>query len=100
MAACAQWPHKPLDPEYGAPVRSTVPVFLLSGTLDPVSPPHFGAEAAKYLPNGIHVLAPGAHVPGGPCVVEMERAFLNAASGKAVDTSCVAGMTLPPFVTN
>ena len=100
MAACAVWPHRPLDPAYGDPVRSDVPVFLLSGTLDPVSPPRFAQDAVKYLPNGIHVLAPGAHVPNGPCVVRMEQAFLNAASAKAVDRSCVATMTLPPFATS
>jgi pimeloyl-ACP methyl ester carboxylesterase len=99
MAACAEWPHGPLPAGYGDPVKSDVPVFLLSGTLDPVSPPHFAREAVAYLPNGINVLAPGAHVPGGPCIVAMERAFLNAGSARAVDTSCVASMTLPPFVT-
>ena len=99
MAACAQWPHGSLPNGYGDPVRSTVPVFLLSGTLDPVSPPHFGAEAAQYLPNSIHVVAPGAHVPRGPCIDSMERAFLEAGSVAQVDTSCVRSMTIPPFVT-
>lgn len=99
MAACAEWPHGDLPPGYGDPVRSDVPVFLLSGTLDPVSPPHYGAEAARYLPNSIHVLAPGTHVPAGPCIDAMERSFLEAGSAAAVDTTCVASMTLPPFVT-
>lgn len=99
MAACAEWPRGDLPPGYGDPVHSDVPVFLLSGTLDPVSPPHFGAEAARTLPNSIHVVAPGAHVPAGPCIDAMERTFLEAGSAAAVDTSCVASMTLPPFVT-
>src|SRR5438445_656160 len=46
QAACAEWPHGALPPGYGDPVRSDVPVFLLSGTVDPVSPPQFAAEAA------------------------------------------------------
>lgn len=99
MAACAEWPHGDLPPGYGDPVRSDVPVFLLSGTLDPVSPSSFAAEAARYLPSSIHVLAPGTHVPAGPCIDSMERSFLEAGSAAAVDTSCVASMTLPPFVT-
>lgn len=99
IAACAEWPHVTPAADYGDPVRSNVPVFLLSGTLDPVSPPRFAADAVRYLPNGIDVVAPGAHVPAGPCVVQMERAFLNAASAKAVDRSCVSAMTLPPFAT-
>ena len=100
MAACAEWPHAPLASDSGDPVRSDVPVFLLSGTLDPVSPPHFGADAARYLSKSIHVMAPGAHVPAGPCIVAMEAAFLNAASARAVDTRCVHTMSLPLFVTN
>jgi pimeloyl-ACP methyl ester carboxylesterase len=97
MRACADWIPGPLDAHYGDPVRSNVPVFLLSGRFDPVSPPRFAANAARYLPNSIHVVAPGGHVPTGPCVTQMERAFLTAGSAKAVDTSCVASMRYPAF---
>ncbi len=99
IAACDGWPRGRLPAQYGDPVRSDIPVFLLSGTLDPVSPPHFGAEAAQYLRNSLHVIAPGAHVPQGPCIDSMERAFLEAGSVTSIDTSCVRSMTLPPFVT-
>ena len=98
IAACADWPHGPLPPGYGDPVRSDVPVFLLSGNVDPVSPSYFAADAARYLSHSIHVIAPGAHVPTGPCIDSMERAFLDAASPAAVDTSCVRTMALPTFV--
>ncbi len=99
MAACDGWPRGALPADYGDPVRSDTPVFLLSGTLDPVSPPHFAAEAARYLPHSLHVVAPGAHVPRGPCIDSMERAFLEAGSVAPVDTSCIGSMTLPSFVT-
>jgi pimeloyl-ACP methyl ester carboxylesterase len=84
---------------YGDPVRSDVPVFLLSGNVDPVAPARFTAEAAKYLTNSIHVVAPGGHVPRGPCIDAMERTFLDAASPRAVDTSCVAAMHIDDFFT-
>ena len=80
-------------------MRANVPVFLLSGSVDPVAPALYSADAAKYLPMSIHVIAPGGHVPRGPCIQSMERAFLDAASPEAVDTSCVATMRLPEFVT-
>lgn len=99
MAACRDWPRGALPKDYGDPVRSTVPVFLLSGTVDPVAPARFTAEAARYLPNSIHVVAPGGHVPSGPCIAAMQREFLESASPRAVDTSCVAQMRLPDFVT-
>ena len=99
MAACRDWPRGALDKNYGDPVRSSVPVFLLSGTVDPVAPARFTAEAAHYLPNSIHVVAPGGHVPFGPCIDSMERAFLEKADARAVDTRCVADMRLPAFAT-
>jgi pimeloyl-ACP methyl ester carboxylesterase len=99
MAACRDWPRGALAKDYGDPVRSSVPVFLLSGTVDPVAPARFTAEAAHYLPNSIHVVAPGGHVPFGPCIDSMERAFLEKADPHAVDTRCVADMRLPAFAT-
>jgi hypothetical protein len=56
--------------------------------------------AARAEPNSIHVVAPGGHVPHGPCIDAMERAFLDAASPRAVDTSCVASMRIPDFFTS
>jgi pimeloyl-ACP methyl ester carboxylesterase len=97
LAACAAWPHAPLEKGYADPVRSSVPVFLLSGTLDPVTPPRFGAEAAKALSRAVHVVAPGTHVPAGPCVDAMQKAFLEAAAPEAVDQRCVKEMKLPPI---
>ncbi|HXT02651.1 MAG TPA: alpha/beta hydrolase, partial [Casimicrobiaceae bacterium] len=97
IEACKGWPRGALPRDYGDPIRSDVPVFLLSGTVDPVAGAQFSADAAKFLPNSIHVIAPGGHVPFGACIDSMERAFQMAASARAVDTSCVAGMRLPEF---
>jgi len=72
-------------------------VFIVSGTLDPVTPPSFGAETAKTLSRSVHVVAPGTHVLGGPCIESMEKAFLQAADPKAVDQRCVKKMKLPPL---
>ena len=99
IAACRDWPRGEMPKDYGDPVRASVPVFLLSGTVDPVAPARFTAEAARYLPNSVHVVAPGGHVPRGPCIASMEREFLESANPRAVDTSCVAKMRLPDFVT-
>jgi len=38
----------------------------------------FRSGSGTYLPNSLHVVAPGAHVPRGPCIDSMERAFLEA----------------------
>jgi pimeloyl-ACP methyl ester carboxylesterase len=40
-------------------VKSDVPVLILSGGLDPVTPPANGAEVAKSLPRSRHIVAQG-----------------------------------------
>jgi len=97
QAACAIWPRGALEPGYAEPVRSDVPAFVLSGTLDPVTPPSLGEETVRTLSRSVHVVAPGGHVPGGPCIDSMEKAFLKAASPDAVDQRCVKEMKLPPI---
>ena len=45
--------------DFATPVKSDVPVLLLSGALDPVTPPANGDDVAKTLPNSRHVVAGG-----------------------------------------
>jgi pimeloyl-ACP methyl ester carboxylesterase len=97
MAACSVWPKAQLAPDYATPYRSDVPVLLISGNLDPVTPPQWGAEAARYFPNSLHLIVPGAHVSDSPCLDKIMRQFLKTASVKGLDTSCVAKSKLPPF---
>src|SRR5262249_6112820 len=93
QAACRQSVHgtAPRGEADTTPVRSDIPVFMLSGTIDPVTRPRWAADAGRHLPHSTHVIAPGAHVPFGPCVAEMEQRFLEAPT-RAVDTSCVRSM--------
>ena len=97
LAACKLWRFANPSPTDALPIRSNVPVFLLSGLEDPATPPEWGADAARYLPNGVHVVAHGGHVPGGACIDRMIQAFVDAASRSAVDASCVASIGAPVF---
>jgi pimeloyl-ACP methyl ester carboxylesterase len=96
---CAIWPRGEVPADDADPVRSDAPVLLLSGSLDPVTPARWADEALRTLPNGRHVVAPGAHGLGGPCISQITRDFLTRGSTKDLDTSCAAEMTLPAFVT-
>ncbi len=96
MAICDFWPRIKL-PNYGDPVQCAAPVLLLSGTLDPVTPPRWGENAAENLPNSIHVIAPGSHGVGGPCIQTIMEQFLKKGSSEGIDTSCVETMRLPSF---
>jgi pimeloyl-ACP methyl ester carboxylesterase len=70
---------------------SDVPVLLISGRFDPVTPPYFADSALQTLRNGWHVVFPtGGHgesgVPG--CAAELAVAFLDAPYA-VVERSCV-----------
>lgn len=99
MAACNAWPKTQLRPDYATPYRTNVPVLLISGNLDPVTPPQWGADAAKYFPNSRHIVVPGAHVSDSPCIDSIMKQFLRTANPRALDTSCIAKAKLPPFTT-
>ena len=97
MAVCDIWPKAELPDNYGDPVAVDIPVLLFSGTMDPVTPPRWGEEAACHLPNSLHVVVPGAHGVYGSCTTGIMQEFLSRGSAKGIDTSCVQSMTLPPF---
>lgn len=96
-AVAAIWPRGDVPPEYGEPVRSKAPVLVLSGTHDPVTPPRFGAEAAKHLTNSLHLVVPGAHGVGGRVIDRIMGDFLEKASVKGLDTSGIDTIRLPPL---
>ena len=96
MDICRFWPKSVLPKNFGEPVTVETPVLLLSGTLDSVTPPRWGAEAARHLSHATHVVAPGSHGLYGPCIDEITRAFLDDPHRRP-DTSCVKQLELDPF---
>jgi pimeloyl-ACP methyl ester carboxylesterase len=50
-AFCAAWRDSPVDVRELEPVSSDVPVLILAGRYDPITPPEFGATAAETLLN-------------------------------------------------
>lgn len=54
--ACPQWPKAEVPATFPTPVKSNVPVLMISGEVDPVTPPWIGREAAKYLPNSRQII--------------------------------------------
>jgi pimeloyl-ACP methyl ester carboxylesterase len=97
IAACEVWPRGEVSADYGAPVSVDAPVLLISGTMDPVTGPGWGEEAARHLPNSLHLVAPGAHGVSNRCTIDISRRFLESGSLRGLDTSCVSDLRLPPF---
>ena len=72
---------------FHAPVRSSAPVLLISGTLDARTPPANADEILRGLPNGNHLVIEGAaHSDplflSSPLILDRMQAFLR---GEPVD---------------
>lgn len=85
--------------DYRDPVRSAVPTLVLSGELDPVTPPRWGETTLESLPNGRHIVVPGlAHGTSSMgCVPGLIDEFLREIDPAALDDGCVHEIQRPPF---
>jgi pimeloyl-ACP methyl ester carboxylesterase len=97
-SACEVWPQGEAPADFHEPVHADAPVLLLSGELDPTTPPRWGAEVASTLPHSLHVVMPGiSHAPFPRCAQRIMADVVAAGSVEGVDTSCVADLKRPPF---
>lgn len=95
--SCAVWPRAELAPGYREPIALPQPTLVLSGALDPVTPPRWGEHVLPHLAAGRHVIVPGSghgtmHLP---CVAEMIHAFLDGSD--TLEIGCVEDDRRPPF---
>lgn len=91
---CDVWNVIPLSAEIDDPIKSDIPVLLLSGGFDPITPPANALAAAETLPNSQNVVFPtGGHgqVLSGDCQNAVMLSFLQQPL-QAVDTSCIPGI--------
>ncbi len=100
--ACAIWKVKAMPSNFNDPVRSSVPVLMISGSDDPATPPRYAEAALAYLPNAKEVLVRGAgHSAELPCTNRLIVQFVRAQSAKALDVSqCRAAFSPPHFATS
>lgn len=98
-AACDGWPRGDLPEGYHDHVTTDAPVLLISGEVDPVTPPGSAASVASHLPNSLHIVIPDAgHIPSFPgCLTRIASEFLDTASVASLDAGCVQDIQRPPF---
>jgi pimeloyl-ACP methyl ester carboxylesterase len=97
--ACGFWPRGDVAPSFYEPVTAPIPTLVLSGEIDPVTPPTWGEDTARHLPVSRHVVLPGTgHTPGATgCGLRIIRSFIEAGSVADLDTACAASLARPPF---
>ncbi|HXA20545.1 MAG TPA: alpha/beta hydrolase [Thermoanaerobaculia bacterium] len=98
--ACHEWPRGGIPRDFYDPIHSAVPTLLISGALDPATPPEASAQAARDLSNSrVVVVKNGTHGTGSPCIDRLISEFVSQGSATGLDASCADQIPLPPFVT-
>ena len=90
-AQCGVWPKGVRPAGFRAPLTGNVPVLILSGEFDPVTPPRYGNEVHQSLPNSRHLIVRGqGHnvLPVG-CLPRLFARFVDTADAKALDAKCL-----------
>lgn len=104
VAACSFWPKATVAAGFWEPLTSPAPTLIITGWLDPATPPEWAVEVQRDLPNSLNVvIRDGAHGPGGlaniMCYPKLIGDFLANGTPYGLDTSCVKEMKRQPFLT-
>lgn len=100
ITACKDWPKGNIAPSYIDPVKSDLPVLMISGEVDGSSPTWFGESALKFLPNGRQLkIRYLGHDFEGNCLRDIFTSFIKDGSAKNLDVSCTEKIRRPAFAT-
>jgi pimeloyl-ACP methyl ester carboxylesterase len=99
--ACEAWPHRSAPADFHQPFGGAIPVLLLAGEFDPVTPPRYGTEIASGLEHARLLLAPGqGHaVIGAGCMPKLVAEFVRSLDPARLDAHCLQVLgNAPPFI--
>ncbi|MBU1187993.1 MAG: alpha/beta hydrolase [Gammaproteobacteria bacterium] len=99
-AQCEVWPRGEVPADFHQPLNNDeVPVLLLSGEVDPVTPPRYAEQAAKQFARSAHWVIPGQghSVLRHGCVPDKLAEFLDQPEPDSIDASCVDDIKASPF---
>jgi pimeloyl-ACP methyl ester carboxylesterase len=93
--------YRPSDDFYQS-VTANIPTLILSGNLDPVTPPSNGEYVAKSLPNSHHIVVKNtAHIVAtSTCANEIVNEFLTKKDPKVLDETCLDDIPEETFMTS
>ncbi len=98
-AICSVWPAGPLDEQFKEPLDTDLPVLLLSGDADPITPPGYADLALVDLGNARHLI--GKHQGHGQiavgCMPQVVADFVTTADPQELDVSCMERSFVMPF---
>ena len=97
---CAIWPKGAKPADFNTALKGDLPVLVLTGEFDPVTPPRYGQEIVKTLPNSrwLNLKGQGHNVIGAGCMPKLFAQFIEKADAKALDAKCLDQLAyVPPF---
>ena len=96
---CDSWDAGEASAEADEPLTSDIPTLLLTGDLDPITPPRWSEQIAEGLSDSVLVQFPftgHGSLPSQPCAVSITSAFLDDPADEPA-TDCVDDVGAPPF---
>lgn len=96
---CDGWPSGEVPEDFHQPFDSDVPILILSGELDPVTPPSYGDEALAQFSNARHLIASGrGHIVlTNRCIGQIGTRFIRDGSHDELETDCMESIGPEPF---
>ena len=90
MRWCDGWPTAPLPPAFRTPLRSSIPALLLTGDLDPITPPTYAERVAVNLDRSNVLRLPNrSHSDVDSCVAGIIEEFI-VSGGTKPNAGCLA----------
>jgi len=101
-ATCEVWPSGRMDDDFRMPVTADVPVLLLSGEDDPITPPAYAEAVLAQLSRGRHLVAPGQghFVSPRGCLPALIAQFISSDGGAQIAADCLDRMQPAPLFVN
>jgi len=100
LAQCDVWPRGTRPADFRVPLTGDIPVLLISGEFDPVTPPHYGDRVAAHLRHARHVVLKGQghSLFSTGCMPQLAAQFIERADALDLDASCLERIApSPPF---
>jgi len=102
LQACPLWPKYSVNEEFYQSVTANIPTLILSGDLDPVTPPSNGDKSAETLPNNHHIISKNnSHIVASTsCGINIINEFLTTLDPKNLDETCLSELKSETFMTH
>lgn len=97
--ACTAIATRPVPEGFYQVLRADVPVLVLSGGLDPATPPRHGASVSERLGNARHIVSPhlGHGLSGQGCAPRLVTRFVREGDFANLDATCLEKLPAASF---